>query len=96
MKKMIKTNFSLKVNSTSSWIVYLCKSYEEASAIHETCLTQKELLDGNWYFSVSTTKVLQDCRVPEFFHDRGYWVTVVEHNGGDWNKPSSYSLYIAD
>ena len=53
------------------------------------------MLDG-WYYSVSTAKVLKDCRVPEFFHDRDYWVTVIEHNNGDWNKESKYELYIVE
>lgn len=93
--KIIKTNFTMKVNNSSSWIVYITKTHEEAEAIHLTTLTQIGLLDG-WYCSVSTKKVHKDCRVPEFFHDRDYWVTAFEHNNGDWNKPNSYTLYIVE
>ena len=64
-------------------------------AVHEFAKTQKEMLDG-WYYSIQTAKVLKDCRVPEFFHDRDYWVTVIEHNNGDWNKESKYELYIVE
>lgn len=94
--KMIKTDFKLKVNEKSSWILYITKSYEEASAIHNTCLAMKEIHTGDWYYHVNTCEVLQDCRVPSFFHDRGYWVTVVEHNNGDWRKDPTYALFIVE
>ena len=90
--KFTKTNFTLKINTSSSWIIYIAKTYEEASAVHEFAKTQKEMLDG-WYYSIQTAKVLKD---PEFFHDRDYWVTVIEHNNGDWNKESKYELYIVE
>lgn len=93
--KFTKTNFTLKLNNSSSWIVYIAKTYEEAIAIQKFAMTQKEMLDG-WYYSIQTAKVLKDCRVPEFFHDRDYWVTVIEHNNGDWNKESKYELYIVE
>ena len=93
--KFTKTNFTLKLNHSSSWIVYIAKTYEEARAVQEFAKTQKEMLDG-WYYSVQTATVLKDCRVPEFFHDRDYWVTVIEHNNGDWNKESKYELYIVE
>ena len=93
--KMIKTNYTQQVNNSSSWILYITKTYEEAKAIHEFAKTQKEMLAG-WYYSVSTAKVLKDCRVPEFFHDRGYWLTAIEHNNGDWDKAQKYELYIVE
>jgi len=93
--KMIKTDFTLKLNNSSSWIVYLTKTYEEAISIHNTCMTQKEILT-DWYYSVSTNKVLKDCRVPTFFHDKDYWVTVVEHNNGSWDSKPTYTLYIVE
>ena len=93
--KFTKTNFKLKLNNSSSWIIYIAKTYEEAIAVQEFAKTQKEMLNG-WYYSVSTAKILKDCRVPGFFHDRDYWVTVIEHNNGDWNKESKYELYIVE
>ncbi len=94
--KMIKTDFDLKVNVSSSWTVYITKTCQEANMIHQTCLTQKEILGGDWHYHVSTAEVQRDCRVPEFFHDRGYWATIVEHNNGDWDKAPTYTLYIVD
>lgn len=93
--KLTKTDLEVKLKNSSSWIVYIAKTYEEARAVQEFANTQKKMLDG-WYYSVSTKKVLKDCRVPKFFHDRDYWVTVIEHNNGDWNKESSYVLYIVE
>lgn len=93
--KITKTEIKVKVNETSSWIVYLTKTYEEAEALHQFARTQKEMLTG-WYYSVSTKKVMSDCRVPEFFHDRGYYMTVIEHNNGDWSKAQKYELYIVE
>ena len=46
--KFTKTNFTLKLNNSSSWIIYIAKTYEEASAVNEFAKTQKEMLDG-WY-----------------------------------------------
>ena len=94
--KMIKTDFNLKINEGSSWIVYLTKTREEANAIHNTCYSMKSIHTGEWYYNVSTCEVLRDCRVPSFFHDRGYWVTVVEHNNGDWSAKPTYTLYIVE
>lgn len=94
--KMIKTEFSVKVNESSSWIVYLTKSHEDAMAVHEALWSLKEMHGGDWYYSVSTSEVITDCRVPGFFHNRGYWVTVVEHNNGSWDKAPAYTLYIIE
>lgn len=97
MKKLVKTDFKIKVNEGSSWIVYITETREEATAIHYTLLTQSDmLLSQGWHYDVSTVDVASDCRVPKFFHNRGYFATIVEHNNGDWKKPSTYCLYIAE
>jgi len=93
--KLVKTEMKVKVENGSSWMVYVCKSYEEAKAVQEIAMSHKTLLK-DWYYSVSTCEVLKHCIVPSFFHDRGYWVTVVEHNNGDWNKAPAYELYIVE
>lgn len=93
--KLTKTEMKIKTENNSSWIVYVCKSYEEASAIHEIARSHKALLK-DWYYSVSTCRVMKHCIVPSFFHDKDYWVTIVEHNNGDWNKEASYELYIVE
>ena len=97
--KLVKTNFTHTVNKSSSWIVYITRTREEANALHKFAMTQQELLigaSGDWYYSVSTVKIEKDCRVPEFFHERGYYATVIEHNNGDWNATPKYDLYIAE
>ncbi len=92
--KMTKTDFNVQVNVSSSWIVYITKTHDEAIAIHKFAMTQKEILGDDWYYSVSTVDIKKDCRVPEFFHDHGYFATIIEHNNGDWDKPQKYELYI--
>lgn len=96
--KITKTDFNLKVNNSSSWIVYITKTREEARAIHATAMTQREMLCKlqGWYYSVMTREVAEACLVPEFFHDRGYYMTAIEHNNGDWNATPSYTLYIVE
>ncbi len=93
--KMTKTEFTKQVNASSSFIVYITKTHDEAMAIHWFAMTQKEILEG-WHYTVSTVEVQKDCRVPEFFHERGYFATIVEHNNGDWDKPQKYELYIVE
>lgn len=95
--KITKTDFNLKVNASSSWIVYITKTREAANALHHMGMTQSEMLKPlGWYYHVSTAPVCKDCRVPEFFHDSDYYMTAIEHNNGDWNKPSTYTLYIVE
>lgn len=98
--KITKTEFTRPagLNQSSSWMVYLTKTHEEAQALHRFAMTQREMLTAinGWHYSVSTSQVLQHCLVPEFFHDRGYFVTVIEHNNGDWEAPSKYELFIVD
>lgn len=94
--KMIKTDFNIQVNASSSWIVYITRTIEEAQDLHKFALTQKEIMDCDWHYTVSTVEVNQDCRVPAFFHDHGYFATIIEHNCGDWNKVPKYELYIVE
>ena len=82
MKKFSKVDTAIKVNISSSWIIYITKNHEDAPE--------------GWYYTVQTHQVMEDCRVPEFFHNHDYWMTVIEHNNGDWNKPSKYDLYIVE
>lgn len=93
--KMTKTEFKKQVNVSSSWILYITKTWKEANDLHNFALTQKEILEG-WYYTVSTVEVKSDCRVPEFFHNHDYFATVIEHNNGDWDKPQKYELYIVE
>lgn len=99
--KITKTEINHKVgNNTSSWIIYITKTPEDARAIHSFAMTQRAILnDGGhngWYYSVGSKEVANDCRVPEFFHDRGYHMTAVEHNNGSWDAPQTYTLYIVE
>ena len=95
--KMTKTDFNIQVNASSSWIVYITKTWEEANNLHKFALTQREIMLGSdWHYTVSTVDIKRDCRVPEFFHDHGYFATIIEHNNGDWDKPQKYELYIVE
>ena len=49
-----------------------------------------------WYFSIQICEIHKDCRVPDFFHDRGYWTLSIEHNNGDWDARKSYELFIVE
>lgn len=93
--KLVKTNFEMNVNESSSWIVYIAKNAEDAQNIYNMCMTQKEIMNG-WYYTVGMNKICKDCRVPTFFHDRDYWMVAIEHNNGDWSKKPTYTLYIAE
>lgn len=96
--KFTKTAFDLEINNSSSWTIYLTKTFEEAETINRTLMTQRETLKDlpGWYFRVMTIKVEKACMVPEFFHNRDYWATCIEHNNGDWNRAPVYTLYIAE
>ena len=96
--KITKTDITKEINNSSSWTLYIAKTREEAQAIYEVAMKQRETfrqLKGR-YYSVQLVEVLQDCRVPEFFYDRGYYMTVIEHNNGDWNILPKYNLYIVE
>ena len=94
--KFIKVEISEKINAASSWIIYITRTQEEAESIQQLALTQKSMFSDDWFYSVSTSKVLEDCRVPEFFHGRDYWMTAIEHNNGDWKKEQKHELYIVE
>ena len=95
--KITKTNINMKINGVSSFIIYLTKTYEEASCIQQILKSQKEMLRLNkWYYNVQTIEVCSDCRIPFFFHNVGYYMTVVEHNNGNWELPITYELYIVE
>lgn len=97
--KLTKTGFKLDINKSSSWIIYITQTWEEAEALHKFAITQREMListSHDWYYTVSSGKVVADCRVPKVFHNRGYYVTAIEHNNGDWNAEQKYELYIAE
>ena len=96
VKKFSKVDTAIKVNISSSWIIYITKNHEDAQDLHRFAMTQKAMMPEGWYYTVQTHQVMEDCRVPEFFHNHDYWMTVIEHNNGDWNKPSKYDLYIVE
>ena len=93
------TDFNMKVNESSSYIVYITKSKEIYSSIYQMEMKKRELLHDQlgWYYSVGGhAPVQQDCRAPEFFHGDNFLMVCVEHNNGDWNKQPTYKLYIAE
>ena len=92
-----KTDFDLRVNMSSSWIIYISRSLEEAREVAKIAATMTGVMQSmseDWYSTESISEVHKDCRVPKFFHEKGYWATVIEHNNGDWNKDPTYTLYI--
>jgi hypothetical protein len=97
--KITNTDFNMKVNESSSYIVYITKSKDVYSSIYQMEMRKRELLHDQlgWYYSViGRAPVQQDCRVPDFFHGDNFLMVCVEHNNGDWNKQSTYKLYIAE
>ena len=96
--KLTSTDFNMKVNESSSYIVYITKSKEIYSSSIQMELRKRELLHDQlgWYYSVGGAQVQQDCRVPAFFHGDNFLMVCVEHNNGDWNKQPTYKLYIAE
>lgn len=98
MNKFIATEFDMKINEGSSWIIYIVNNVEEANAITPVLMTQRKMLKENpeWYYSVQSCEVASDCRVPKVFHNRGYYMVAVEHNNGDWNRPQTYKLYLSE
>lgn len=94
--KLSKIVINHKVAPGSSYIAYITDDEQTYNDIYAMCMTMMRMhkTDKNWYFTVSGSNVC-DCRVPEFFRGHGYKMVVVEHNNGDWSKPTSYDLYIA-
>lgn len=94
--KINKTNAKVDLGNGSSYVVYITRSMEEADVLHCILATQVPMHKYPWEFHISSVSVLQDCRIPAFFHDRGYWATIIEHNNGDWDKEPTYELYIVE
>lgn len=92
--KITKTEFDMKVNEGSSWKIYICDSIDTMHTLMAVLNTAGDPNTIDNYYHVQGCEVLKDCRVPEIFHDRGYWMVSVEHNHGDWNKPQTYELFI--
>ena len=94
---IIKTNFKATFDNGNSFIIYITKTHEEAMKIHEIHMANKSILPNDWYYSVQTVSVQEDCRIPKFFHDKDYFATIITHNKGNWNdKNTSYELYIVE
>lgn len=93
---MVKTEYKLTVNNSSSFVVYICKNYVTARDLTDLLYTQQALLDKDWYYHVTNTEIINDCRVPSFFWNMGLYAVIVEHNFGDWDHDPDYTLYIAD
>lgn len=81
----------VKMGNGSSYIIFISDSCERARAIHKPMLNLKSI-HPDWYWSISTVQVLRDCRIPELYHGRGYWATIIEHNNGDWKKAPTYEI----
>lgn len=78
----------------SSYKCYLTHNYKVA---HEICsLLGKQVHDEKEYWHWSCCKVLRDCRIPSLYHDQGYYMALLEHNNGDWNKTPTYEMIILD
>lgn len=94
--KITKADIGKNVGNGSSYKLYICKNREDADIIHGVAMSMKPGDDlKEWYYSVTTCEA-QCCLVPEFFHNRGYYVTIIEHNNGDWCKDEKYELYIVE
>lgn len=94
---IIKTNFKAKFDNGNSFIIYIAKTHEEVNEIHKIHMANKSILPDGWYYSVQTVSVQKDCRIPEFFHDKDYFATIITHNKGDWHdKNTTYELYIVE
>lgn len=94
--KITKTSAKVDLGNGSSYIVYITRGMEEAMMLHRIFLTQISIHKHPWEYHVSSADVCQDCRIPAFFHDRGYWATIIEHNNGDWDKEPTYELYFVE
>ena len=81
----------------SSYKIYLTRSNEVAYSIsrgylHEKYLDRDEKQEK---ISVGSGMVHKDCRIPEIYHDKGYFYCIVEYKNGDgWDNPK-YELIIA-
>lgn len=92
-----KTNLKVKMECNSSFILYITKTYTNAHSIHEFALTQRNLLtEQGWYYTVQSGMVTKQCFIPEFFHEKDYFYTLIEHNNGDWKKEKNFEIYIVE
>lgn len=98
--KLISTDFQVKVNESSSFIVYITKDKEIYQSIYQMEMKKREMLHDELGWDLYTVSghapVQQDCRVPAFFHGNDFMMVCVEHNNNDWNKKPTYKLYIAE
>lgn len=80
----------------SSYIVYISKDHDKASALHLPMValgSAHKSIDG-WEWHVSTVEVHQDCRIPSLYHGAGIFATIIEHNNGDWDKAPTYEIHF--
>ena len=91
-----KTNHKMDVQTST--IIYVCDTKEAAYSIHSALHANRSMVADNpdWYYTVMTTECKTFCLVPKFFHNKGYWVTMVQHNHGDWNKEATYELNLVE
>lgn len=85
-----------KEKGFSSWLIYITKTKEDAQTVYNMAMSQKAIFGENWRYNVSMMEVRKDCRVPNFFHDHGYWMVAMDHNNGDWDERPTYTLYIVE
>lgn len=97
--KLIKTDYKLKVNESSSFVIYICKDIETANTVREmsqSLINSLKAANKEYYGTVASMECFTACFVPEFFHNKGYYVVKVEHNHGNWVIEPTYDLVIAD
>lgn len=93
--KINRVDIKKNIGNGSSYKVYVCKTWEAAMAIHKIAMTMKPEADGENYFTVHSAQATS-CIVPDFFRDKGYCETIIEHNNGNWKNEPTYELYIVD
>ena len=76
----------------SSYIIYISTDHDKVAALHRPMMDMAATHPG-WYWHVSTVQVLKDCRIPELYHGKCYWATLIEHNNGDWGKAPTYEIH---
>lgn len=69
--KLTSTDFNMKVNESSSYIVYITKSKEIYSSIYQMEMKKRELLHDQlgWYYSVgghAPVRALNSVVLPQF------------------------------
>lgn len=96
--KITKTGFHMDVNHGSSYKIYIFRDSNDPNIriMYDTLMTVQCYDEHDGIFWHVSGGPADDCRVPEFFKGRGYYMICVEHNRGDWNKPFTYELYIVE